>query len=143
MNQDDAVGLIIALVLANWAAIGAALKCRDKIDGAGNLIWGIASSSPPQSKDMIDFIYKDDIQSISKALVAVLVGVGVLIIGAFIYMLLSEEDFPWIIVLLYGCTGLGMIIGGFITLREARRNGPTIKQIALIRLERDSNSNGD
>lgn len=142
MDERDAVGLIITLVLANWAAIGAALKCRDKIDGARNLIWGIATSNPPQSKDMMRFIYREDILLISGALVLVLLGVGSLLIMAYDYMS-SQEKIPFIIAQLYGLTGLGMVVGSFITLLFAMINVPKIKRIALMRLEHESSSNGD
>ncbi|MEJ2120450.1 MAG: hypothetical protein P8Z76_07005 [Alphaproteobacteria bacterium] len=110
MDVKEIIGLIAALVVANWSALAKALKCRDKMDAARNLLWGLSSDHPPESTAMVRFILKFDILGFLIALVWIFLGVGAILVLAAYYMF--RKDLPWEVVALYASTGSLMILSG-------------------------------
>lgn len=136
METQDAASLVIALVAANWSAMGVAAKCRDKIDSARNLLWGVSGIESPRSKAQIDFIIEADIIGFAAALVSVFTVVGILL-TAFAYVLqnLGTHD---VICWLYGVSGILMILGAVIVGWYGRRDLRKIRQIAYDQFELQS-----
>lgn len=136
MEPQDAAGLVIALVAANWSALGVAAKCRDKIDSARNLLWGVSGTGPPRSKAQIDFIIEADIVGFAVALISVFTVVGILLI-AFAYVL-QNLGVHGVLYWLYGVSGVLMILGAVVVGWYGRRDLPKIKQIAYDQFELQS-----
>lgn len=134
MDVKDVVGLVIALVAANWSALAIVLKCRDKIDGSRNLLWGISGGNPPEKAEVIQFIMKSDIVGFLIALVWILCAVGTILIVASYYMLGTKV--PWIITGLYVITGFLMLASGIGTGIAGWIDCRKIQKYAMERLQR-------
>lgn len=77
--MSNEVNLLLALIVANWSALGAALKCADRIDKSRNIILGIdADPNRILNRRNEQFLQKD-IVGYSLAMAWVLLSVGLII----------------------------------------------------------------
>lgn len=107
LNTDKALGFVISLIIANWSALGIALKCRDKMDSARNLLWGLEGNPAPDNKEMALFIMRNDIIMMLVALVWIFVAVGVILLIAASYM--QSQQIEQMLIYLYRATG-GLLV---------------------------------
>lgn len=139
--MDQTVGLIGALVVANWSAMGIALRCRDKIDESRNILWGI-SGAPPESREMVELILFSDIRLIGFSLVALFASVGsiLFVVGLVTSGMIEGFGLPGFsahiaVTALYLILGLGMIAGSVLTGVMAVKDYKTIAEIAFKQLD--------
>ena len=82
--MEREIQLIIGLIVANWSALGIAIKCLERINPTRNILLGIDPANRVQTKEIGKFLLLRDFGGFALGMILVFLAVGgILIVGSY------------------------------------------------------------